>query len=222
MKKKEGEMTAAEAIAELRKKKRGRLTAAEVMAVLEKNPEYVARRAQQEKDLEERVRAWRKEEQPLIQALRDVGENVETVWDLVNTTRAYPKAIPILFEHLQKPYHPKIKEGIARALTVRAARGVAWSVLLSEFLKDHDRSTLGPKWAIANALSFIADKNNVDDILELVQDKRHGENRGILVDALARFADSGVVRVLSQLTQDKEVAPRAEKALRKIEKRKKR
>src|SRR4030042_4941707 len=106
MQKKEGEMTAAEAIAELRKKKKRRLTAAEVAAVLEKDPEYIARRAQRERELEERVRAFRKEEQPLIQALKDAGEDVESIDDLVNTTGAYPKGIPILIAQWPGPYAP--------------------------------------------------------------------------------------------------------------------
>lgn len=203
-------------------KKKGRMTAAEAMVELEKNPEWVARRARQEEELAKARLAKRKEEQPLILALKDVGEDVKTVWDLVNTSRPYPEAIPVLMEHLQRPYHPDIREGIARALTVREARGVAWDVLLSEFLKEPDPSTFGPKWALAVALSFTADKRNIDDVLELVQDKRHGENRIILVRSLARFADLRVVHVLEQLRQDKEVAAEAERALRKIERRQKR
>lgn len=198
---------------------RGRQTAAEIAAELEKDPEYIAMRTRKEQELAAREAMLREDEQPLVSALRDVGLDVDSVWDLVNTSIAYPEAIPTLLEHLQRPYHPTTREGIARALTVRSAKGIAWNVLLREFLKENDRTTLGPKWAMANALSYIAEKSNVDTILELVQDKQHGGNRSIIVDRLPRFPEPRVVQVLEQLTHDEEVSVRAEKALNKIRKR---
>jgi hypothetical protein len=56
---------------------------------------------------------------PLIDEMRGIGIEVQSVWDLVNSLSPYPRAIPILIKHLKKPYHPKIKEGIVRALTVK-------------------------------------------------------------------------------------------------------
>jgi len=92
------------------------------MAELERDPEFVARRAEQERRRRQIADALREIEAPLVDALRRVGEDVTSVYDLVNTTRRYPHAIDVLFEHLQRPYPDPILEGIARALAVRDSR----------------------------------------------------------------------------------------------------
>ena len=60
------------------------------------------------------------------------------------------------------------------------------------------------KFALANALSFISDEAVLDDVLALVQDQRHGDNRYILVSCLWRYDDEKVLRVLEKLTGDAE------------------
>ena len=147
------------------------------------------------------------DEQPLVQALCEAGLDLNSVWDLVLIREPYPQAIPILVEHLDRPYSPKTKEGIARALTVEEAKGVAWCALLAEFRKETDlshRPNDMMKFALANALSFISDEAVLDDVLELVQDQRHGDNRYILVSCLWRYDDEKVLRILEKLTGDAE------------------
>jgi len=77
----------------------------------------------------------REEESACVaQALRKQARlNVTSVWDLVNTRAPYPEAIPVLLEWLPRVRHPRIKEGIVRALTVKEARGVAGKLLIDEF-----------------------------------------------------------------------------------------
>ena len=68
---------------------------------------------------EERWKAYedelRRSEEPLVEALREVGVSVTSVWDLVNTREPYPNALPVLIKHLTGDYHPKVLANIARA-----------------------------------------------------------------------------------------------------------
>lgn len=105
---------------------------------------------------------FEQEEKPLIDALRAVGINVNSVWDLVNN-RPHPSlknnfigdygsAYPVLVEHLDYSYHPRVKEGIVRALTKKKASKIAADKILELFYKESDKSL---KWAMANALRTL-------------------------------------------------------------------
>jgi hypothetical protein len=121
---------------------------------------------------------------------------------------------------LCRGFDPRIREGIARALSVPEARSpAAWPIVHTQFLQERDPSTLGPKWALANALSVIAEESRVDELIELVRDRKHGENRAILVACFPRLADERLVPVLEELTQDPEIAADACKALDKLRRR---
>lgn len=48
--------------------------------------------------------------------LRAIGWPVSSVWDLVNTRQSYPEAVPVLMAHLDRPYDPRIREGISARL----------------------------------------------------------------------------------------------------------
>src|SRR5215469_15844347 len=80
------------------------ITSAELMARLQKDPEWVARNAESEARLKERQEQSRREQAVLLGELRNIGFNVESVWDFVNTAEMYPSAIPILLRHLSLPY----------------------------------------------------------------------------------------------------------------------
>jgi hypothetical protein len=95
-------------------KRKGK-TAAELMAELKADPEFVARQREQEQTRLRKEAEFQKAEAPLVNALKEVGVSVESVWDLVNTAAPYPKAVPSLLEHLQRPYPERVREGIARA-----------------------------------------------------------------------------------------------------------
>ncbi|WP_241975559.1 MULTISPECIES: hypothetical protein [unclassified Cryobacterium] len=61
--------------------------------------------------------------------LRSAGVEVNSVWDLVNTADPYPKALPILLDHLQRGGYPdRIMESLGRALGVGPAASV-WETL---------------------------------------------------------------------------------------------
>jgi HEAT repeat protein len=193
-------------------------TAAEIMAALQNDPEWVAKDEERERVLRERVAEWRLAQAPLIEALAQGGWKVQSVWDLVGTKSSYPSAIPILLEHLSKPYPERVRDGIARALAVPEAHQ-GWPVLLDAFRREPDKiketGMSGVKWAIALALSAAGTDEELEDVIPLLRDPSHSLNRRPLLDILARSRKPIAVSVLSELQDDKEIADDAKKALNK-------
>jgi hypothetical protein len=136
-----------------------RKTAAELLAELEGNPAWVAARDERERELAVRQREFARLEAPLVSALRGAGFDIDSVWDLVNNSPHpflqrrfvgdYSKAYPILVEHLGRPYDPKIREGIIRALTVRDGGQSVEHALFAAFQAEVE---LTARWVLANAL----------------------------------------------------------------------
>lgn len=153
------------------------------------------------------------EEAALVQALRDAGFQVRSVYDLVNMKGSYKTAIPILLEHLGRVSHPAVKEGIARALTVKEARGVAATPLVKAFERAEQTMV---KWAIGNALAIVADESVFEDIVRLVKDPQHGMAREMLAVALGNFKTDASVETLVQLLDDEQTAGHAITALGKL------
>lgn len=158
------------------------------------------------------------EDRRICQALRGVGIQVNSIWDLVHTSQSYPEAIPLLIEMLQSAKSDAVVEGIVRSLTVKEARGVAAGPLLKLF-KDYPTSDpmhQSTKWAIGNVLSEVADNRVFEEIAELVMDKRHGTSRQMLVIALGNMKDSRATPLLVDLLDDEEVVGHALVALGKL------
>ena len=113
-----------------RKKPSGGVTAAELMALkaekLRTDPAYRAQTEAVEAERQERSRELRRAEQPIVADLRAARVDVESVWDLVNTSEPYPDALPILLNHLQRGGYPdRVMESLGRALAVNPA-APAW------------------------------------------------------------------------------------------------
>jgi hypothetical protein len=94
---------------------------AELMSQLSQDPNFVQRRKAKERHLGVVQIALQVAEEPIVNALRSVGIRVDSVWDLVNQRYTEPRIIPILVEQLRLPYPYRIREGIARGLTVQNA-----------------------------------------------------------------------------------------------------
>ncbi len=179
--------------------------------------EAKARFLQQCPDLED---YWDQEHQEfdlVKKALRERAYiDVDSLSDLVNTNEPYPEAIPVLLELLPQVNYPQVKETIVRALTVKEARGVAARPLIEEFKKIEVPGSRAEaveqgvtvlyrwelKWAIGNALGYVADKSVADEIVALLRDKRHGDTRTELVHAIARLKPPGTVELLMELLDD--------------------
>ena len=91
------------------------MTLAEHDALLKVEGRYermIERQRQQEEERQKRAAEWRRAEAPLVEDLRTAGFAVESAWDLVNTATSYPKALPILLNHLPI----RIRDQCAKAL----------------------------------------------------------------------------------------------------------
>jgi hypothetical protein len=202
-----------------------RATVGEMMDRFRSDPAWVAARQAEDRRRATWVAQLRLEQLPLVAALRSVGIAVDSVWDLVNTGKPYPEAIPVLLEHLGKPYHPRNREGIVRALSVKEARAAAWEPLLKEYEKQPgDEEPLPPemrglKDALASAVSFLAGRQRIPEMLRLARDRRHGPSRVFFVEDLGKVGDQTAIPVLEELCNDPEVRECAQKALKKLSQR---
>ena len=186
-------------------KRRPLETAAELSARLEADPAFVKREQEREKERVERSLRLRAEQEPMLAELREVGWNVSSVWDLVNTSTPYREAIPILLKHLLMPYSDRTREGIARALAVRDARS-AWPILVSEYRKapigEENGIRLGAKSGLAAALAAVATNDLMGELVDLAKDRSNGSTRLILLRALRRSKSAVAKRAIEELASD--------------------
>lgn len=187
-----------------------RVTAADLLAKLENDPEFVARRKQQEQELQSRAHSRREEEGPLIADLNAAGCAVSSVWDLVNRADDYPNAIPTLLAHLDRPHSSAVREGIARALGTPSARAM-WASLAARFESEHDERV---KDGLAAALAAIADAAVLDGLVSLLNEPANGPSRVLLLRGLARIGDRRAQEALRALADDPVLSEEARFLLR--------
>ena len=142
-------------------------------------------------------------------ALKEIGIDVDNIWDLINSRSSYPKAIPVLIRLLSDVSDGKTKEGIVRALSIKDARGVAAPALIDEFkkldLSNPNWSSLG--WAIGNALSLVVvpGEDIFEELVQLTRDGRLGAARQMLPESLVRTKDPRAAGVLLDLLSEEEL-----------------
>ena len=189
-------------------KKKDPITAGELINRLNSDPEYVARRREQERILDKRRAEFKAEQVQLIADLGAVGVKVESVWDLVNSSQRYDQAIPVLVKHLHRPYSEKLREGIARALAIPSAKCV-WEVLVEEYRKSPDlKSRSGVKDGLAVALAATVTENTLKELIELAMDKSNGSSRLLLLRPLRRrrSKNQSAQRAIAELASDPDLA----------------
>lgn len=192
-------------------RRRGPITAKELGAQLEGDPEWVARRDERERERRRLEAEWQAAEAPLVAELRAAGfEDVRWSWDLVNTSTPYPEALPILLEHLQRPYPDKVREGIARALAVRDAK-FGWKTL-TRLYRDEKAGT-DAKDGLAVALAASSDDEVVDELISLAQDPAHGQSRLLLLRGLKRSKAPQAQSALEKFTEDPDLSKEARRLL---------
>lgn len=179
-----------------------KVTAAEFIAELNADQNYSAARREVERQRAQAEMETRREEEPLLNALRLVGTSVDSVWDLVNTAEPYPAAIPILIEHLGRPYSRPVREGIIRALCAPAATPLLGRRLIEEFRREQDPEL---RWVIGNAIAFTADADQADDVVQLFEDTAYGVSRNRLALAVARLLGKNAIPILLRQIDDKNV-----------------
>ncbi len=136
-------------------KKTSRITAQKLDEQLKNDPVYLEMRAKKDREFKEKEELYKIEEKELVVDLKNSGCKINSVWDLINTSESYPKAIPVLVNHLSKNYSDAIKEGIVRALTVKEAKGIAGQTLIKELEKASKQNREMNVWVIKNALKTV-------------------------------------------------------------------
>jgi hypothetical protein len=108
--------------------RRGPMSAAELKAELNRrmaeDPDYRREVEAEEARRAEESRILHVAEQPIVADLAAIGIQTDTVWNLYKIPEARPKAIPVLLDHLTRPYPDKVLMGIGVALEDKSAR--AW------------------------------------------------------------------------------------------------
>lgn len=155
------------------------------------------------------------EQKDIVDELQSVGLNVNTIYDLVNTRKAYPEAIDILLKHLPRPYHLKNKEGIIRALTVKEAAGKASPVLIAEY-NNTPKDNMYYRWVIGNAITQTITRADIDSILQIIQDKENGSSRSSFILALGKIKPKNAEDILIDLLDDDELVKYALNVLGKM------
>ena len=193
-----------------KRSRQGAKTAAELMAELQADPGYVAEQQRRDEELARKAAEWRAAEAPLVDELRAAGFEVESAWDLVNTSTPYPKALPILLEHLERPYPDRVREGIARALAVRDAR-FGWPRLVRLYRAEEARTDAKSGFAVALAAS--ADDEVIDEVISLAREPVHGESRILLLRGLKRSHAPHAHAALEAFTDDPVLGQEARRLL---------
>jgi hypothetical protein len=145
----------------------------------------------------------------LLEELRKAGLDIATVWDLVNTSARYTTFLPILVEHLRRPYPGAVRDGIARALAVPEAR-FCLGELIDRYRAEREER---PKDGLAAAIAAIADDNHIDDVITLVRDPKNGTGRVLLLSALERSRTPQAKATLREFEHDPEIGKEVQRIL---------
>jgi hypothetical protein len=155
-------------------------------------------------------------EEIIVKELAKAGILINEIYDLVNTNKSYPSAIPVLIKALEAGVeNRKVKEGVIRALAVKEAKGKANEQLFEEYYKTQDPML---KWTIGNTLSVLITENDLPKILKIVLDKKNGISRQMFVLSMGKI--KAAEDCLIQLLQDEEVTPHALDALSRLKSKK--
>ncbi len=190
-------------------------TAEERLQQREQEPAYRNQMQEQEKQRIAAIDEYDEAAVPLMAELSSAGFEVESL-EVLGQSKAYKDAIPILVKWLPEISNLRVKESIVRVLSKKWAGADAVTALLTEFRATPETANGGLKWAIGNALEVLASDKIFGDIVELVQDKRHGIARQMLVVALGKMKNPRAVDVLICLLDDDDVVGHALTALKKL------
>lgn len=136
------------------------------------------------------------------------GQTIHSVWELVNEKKPYPGLIPALIAVLDKDFGDDgmTNEGIVRALTTKEAAGKATKPLINYFLVVENPNI---KWAIGNAIATVMVEEDLDDVIGLWKDNRHGKAREMLALGIAKMNNQKAFDALMEGLHDEGTAGHA-------------
>ncbi len=188
------------------------ITAAELLAQLAKDPDYQRREAEWTASSRAHALELREDERGLVSDLRRCGVRLESIWDVIDS-RAMPSgAVTVMIRHLQEPHEPPIRDGIARALAggAPADRPRVRSALRHALSRERDQNV---RDALYLSIGQLAEPDQLDEILELMNDPGGGDARIMLLPALPRFGERGRA-ALEAMAQDPVLGAEATHQLR--------
>ncbi len=148
----------------------------------------------------------------LISRIREKGVEIENIDELKRIGRKDSDLVPILLEFLDLVEDENDKEFLVRCLGVKGFYE-ATGQLLREFYNT-EKTTY--KWAIGNSLAIISDESQLNEMLKIALEKKHGIARQMIVEGLGSFRTDEVKHTLINLLKDDEVVGHAINALSKI------
>jgi hypothetical protein len=152
---------------------------------------------------------------PLLEDLRKLGYEVDSLAELPRLRRRYRDAVPVLLEYLPRVTDRAVRESITRALSVPWARPVAIRPMLDEF---HGTDDEVHRWVVGNALSVVADDSAFDELVRIVREPRYGKAREMVAVALGNMKKrrDDALAELIELLEDEDLARHALLGLQKL------
>jgi hypothetical protein len=179
--------------------RRSGISATDLLAELRNDPEYQRKVQAAEAERQARARVLREAELPVVTGLRNVGVEVDSVWDLVNTSEPYPAALPVLMDHLERGGYPqRVMEGLGRALAVKPSV-TFWERLKACWLEARDA---GEEDGVAVALAACATKKQLDDLIEFLSVEERGQSRIYFIRPILKVGGDRGRRVVDTLRSD--------------------
>jgi hypothetical protein len=152
---------------------------------------------------------WAKLEFNLVSELKEKGNSIISVWDLVNTKATYPVGtVEVLIKHMAIEYHDTIKEGIVRALMVKEA----WGIAVPSLIREYERTAKEKhnfRWIIGCAIGYLMTKEHIDWVIATVLDKSNGGSRSGMLVPLVKVKSEKAEAVLLQLLDEENPDPGA-------------
>lgn len=184
------------------------------------NERAILREINQEKevDRQERVKKLDIEAKPILEGLQKLGLKIDRFNSLTSSKVAnHPDVIPMLLEHMKSPYFDGVRSIIANALAVKEAYG-AWEIFVEEYRNapqglgisvkgDTEELSLSYKDSLANTLCDLFRNECLEEYLELLQDKKNGSSRILLLAPLrSRYKKNPIIKeALFELKADSDL-----------------
>lgn len=158
-------------------------TAAELMAELSKNKDFQEKQASKQEALEARRRLYEEDQKGLLNELSELGFDLFSVWDFVNSENNYWDAIPTLINHLSIKHHPRVLSGILRSLAIEELsndQGL-WDRVIEIYktARSDDEIAVpeerGLQESAAAALEVLASKERIPSLESIIESRPNGD-----------------------------------------------
>lgn len=161
---------------------------AEFMKSVDLYEERQRRKAEYSAKVAERKRMLDEAGRPIVDELRALGYHVNSVYDLGSRGESYESALPVLMKHLERGGYPDIiMQGLGHALAAKPAL-VYWDRLKALYINSDSRLMLR---GLADALSEIATKAQVEDLIELLDVENRPDGTLFILPILQKGGERG-------------------------------